>query len=100
MGLILMSGHELQRIEVLSQVLDGSLRPATAAQVLGLSQRQVQRLIREVRADGAMAVRHKLRGRLSNNRISEPHWGCRRLQLLSRMEHHEQDNEQVFPRSA
>jgi NitT/TauT family transport system substrate-binding protein len=25
---------------------------------------------------------------------------CRRLQLLSRMEHHEQDNEQVFPRSA
>ncbi len=22
---------------------------------------------------------------------------CRRLQLLSRMEHHEQDNEQVFP---
>ena len=25
---------------------------------------------------------------------------CRRLQLLSRMEHHEQDDEQVFPRSA
>ncbi|MFC0200608.1 helix-turn-helix domain-containing protein [Paracoccus rhizosphaerae] len=52
-------------------MLDGSLRTATAAQVLGLSQRQVQRLIREVRADGAMAVRHKLRGRLSNNRISD-----------------------------
>ena len=71
MGLILMSEHELQRIEVLSQVLDGSLRTATAAQVLGLSQRQVQRLIREVQADGAMAVRHKLRGRPSNNRTSD-----------------------------
>ncbi|TYP67153.1 integrase-like protein [Stutzerimonas stutzeri] len=71
MGLILMSEHELQRIEVLSQVLDGSLRTSTAAQVLGLSQRQVQRLIREVQADGATAVRHKLRGRPSNNRISD-----------------------------
>lgn len=71
MGLILMSEHELQRIEVLSQVLDGSLRTSTAAQVLGLSQRQVQRLIREVQADGATAVCHKLRGRPSNNRISD-----------------------------
>ncbi|KIN61841.1 hypothetical protein Z946_696 [Sulfitobacter noctilucicola] len=30
----------------------------------------------------------------------EPRRVCRRLQLLSRMEHHEQDNEQIFPRSA
>ena len=66
-----MSEREIQKIEVLAQVLDGSLRTATAAHVLGLSQRQVQRLARKVRDDGAMAVRHKLRGRPSNNRISD-----------------------------
>ncbi|ARE84391.1 hypothetical protein ROSMUCSMR3_02924 [Roseovarius mucosus] len=27
----------------------------------------------------------------------EPRRVCRRLQLLSRIEHHEQNNEQVFP---
>ena len=65
-----MSERELQRIEVLAQVLDGSLRSATAASLLGLSQRQVQRLLGQVRVEGAMAVRHKLRGRPSNNRVS------------------------------
>ena len=29
--------------------------------------------------------------------LSEPRRVCRRLQLLSRMEHHEQYHEQVFP---
>ena len=70
MGLVLMSEHELQRIEVLAQVLDGSMRPRTAANVLGLSLRQVQRLLRDIREHGAVAVRHGLRGRPSNNRIS------------------------------
>lgn len=43
MGLVLMSERELQRIEVLVQDLDGSQRSATAAQVLELSRRQIQR---------------------------------------------------------
>ena len=70
MGLVLTSERELQRIEVVAQVLDGSLRSATAASLLGRSQRQVQRLLGKIRDEGAMAVRHKLRGRPSNNRVS------------------------------
>jgi len=39
----------------------------------------------------------KIRDPLRSMTLLEPRQVCRRLQLLSRMEHHEQDNEQVFP---
>lgn len=69
MGWVLMSERELRRIEVLSRVVEGRLSVAHAAEVLGLSPRQVQRLLRTFREDGAPALRHKARGRPSNNRI-------------------------------
>jgi hypothetical protein len=70
MGLVLMSEHELQRVEVLSRVLDGTMRSSTAASILAISPRQVQRLLTRYLADGAGAIRHGLRGRPSNNRFS------------------------------
>lgn len=39
-----MSQRDLQRIEVMAQVLDGSMRSRTAGDLLGLGQRQSQRL--------------------------------------------------------
>ncbi len=74
MGWFLMSERELQRVEVLSQVADGTMSVTMAAAVLGMSARQVQRLLRRFRTEGAAAVRHKARGRRSNNRV---HDGCR-----------------------
>ena len=68
-GLIIMSERELNRIEVLSQVTRGALTAVTAANVLGLSRRQVQRLLKDFQSDGPAAIRHKTRGRRSNNRI-------------------------------
>ncbi|TNC58980.1 ISNCY family transposase [Rubellimicrobium roseum] len=69
MGWVLMSERELRRIEVLSRVVEGRLSVAHAAEVLGLSPRQVQRLLRVFREDGAPALRHKARGRPSNHRL-------------------------------
>lgn len=63
-----MSERELNRIEVLSQVTQGRMTAVTAATVLGLSRRQVHRLLATFRSDGPAALRHKARGRASNNR--------------------------------
>ena len=69
MGWVLMSERELNRVEVLSQVSQGRMTASAAATVLRLSRRQVHRLLKRLEDDGPAAIRHKGRGRASNNRI-------------------------------
>jgi transposase len=71
MGLIAMSERDLQRIEVLSKVIDGRMTMVSAAHVLDLSERQVRRLLERIRTGGAASIRHKAIGRPSNKRISD-----------------------------
>lgn len=71
MGLVVMSERELNRIEVLSQVEDGLLDVTAAANLLGLTRRQVFRLLRRFREDGPSAIRHKARGKPPNNRYRD-----------------------------
>ena len=78
MGWVLMSEREVHRVEVLSSVVAVRMATYEAAAVLCLSERQVQRLLKTFREDGAVALRHKARGRPSNNRTSE---GLRNLTL-------------------
>lgn len=78
MGWVLMSEREVHRIEVLSDVVGGRMSVSEAAAVLCLSERQVQRLLKTFREDGAVSLRHKARGRPSNNRSLE---GLRDLTL-------------------
>jgi transposase len=66
---MIMSERELNRIEVLSQVTQRRMTVVTAANVFGLSRRQVHRLLKIFQLNGAAAIRHKARGRRSNNRI-------------------------------
>lgn len=78
MGWVLMSEREVHRVEVLSSVVARLMSTTEAASVLCLSERQVQRLLKTFREDGAVALRHKARGRPSNNRTLE---GLRDLTL-------------------
>lgn len=69
MGWVVMSERELNRVEVLAQVDDGRLSVDNAANMLDLTRRQVFRLLKRYRQDGATAIRHKSRGRIPNNQI-------------------------------
>ena len=64
-----MSGHELRRIEVLSEVLAKRRTEVSAAAILGLSTRQTRRLVAAYRDGGGGAMIHKARGRTSNNQL-------------------------------
>src|ERR1700731_1047159 len=64
-----MSGHELRRIEVLSDVLARRRTEVSAAAILGLSTRQTRRLVVAYRDGGGGAMIHKARGRTSNNQL-------------------------------
>lgn len=69
MGLVAMSVKDLQRIEVLTEVLAGRRSVASAATVLAISDRQVNRLLVRYRDGGGGALIHKARGRTSNNHL-------------------------------
>ncbi|WP_027255906.1 ISNCY family transposase [Leisingera aquimarina] len=69
MGWVTMSERELNRVEVLAQIDDGRLTVANGANMLGLTRRQVFRLLKRYRTEGAAAIRHKARGKPPNNRI-------------------------------
>ena len=66
---VMMSERELNRVEVLAQVDDGRLSVDNAANMLELTRRQVFRLLKRYRQDGAAAIRHKARGKPPNNLI-------------------------------
>ncbi len=62
MGLISMSVKDLQRIEVLTEVLAGRRTVGSAATVLAISERQVNRLMVRYRDGGGGALIHQAPG--------------------------------------
>ena len=57
MGWVMMSEREMRRIEILAQVDDGRLSVEAGANNLALSRRQMFRLLKRYRADGAVPSR-------------------------------------------
>jgi hypothetical protein len=67
----IMSNKELTRLEVLRDLTSGRLTGSTAAELLGLERRQVQRLAKAYRLSGADGLISKRRGRVSNRKTPE-----------------------------
>ena len=68
-----MSKREFERAVLLRRVLEKRLTQRKAAEILGLSLRQVERLCRNYRAAGPAALASRRRGRASNHRVAESH---------------------------
>lgn len=69
-GKITMNTKEVNRIAILTKLSQGEIKQAGAAGRLGISTRQVRRLLKKFRRDGAAGIVHGLRGVKSNNRIN------------------------------
>jgi hypothetical protein len=64
-----MSQREFSRLDVLLRVQSGGLRVSDACVLLDLRRRQIFRLLRGLKEDGAMSLLSKRRGKPSNNRL-------------------------------
>jgi len=64
-----MSEKELDRVIVLRSVLDGSLTKVKAATTLGLSERQIRRLLVKLKSHGPQGLISPKRGKTSNRAI-------------------------------
>jgi transposase len=64
-----MSMCELDRLKVIEAVVEGRLMPWRAAQRLGLSRRQVERLANRYRGQGARGLVSRKRGQRSNHQL-------------------------------
>jgi hypothetical protein len=65
----ILTSEEQYRFDTITKVILKEIKPGYAAKLLGVSPRQVRRLRIAVKAQGASAVRHKLKGRAGNHRI-------------------------------
>ena len=61
---VVLNGTEQQRLVVMNRLLVGDLTGAEAAAALGLSVRQVRRILAAYRKEGAAALAHGNRGRV------------------------------------
>ena len=69
--LLKMSAKELNRLEVMQKLTEKRMSQSEAGRILDLSMRQIKRLVRAYRQQGAAGLVSKHRGRKGNNRLSD-----------------------------
>ena len=69
--IIKMSFKEMERLKIIQKVTDKQVTQVKAAEVLGLSERHVRRIVRRVRHSGERSIVHKRRGQEAANKMSQ-----------------------------
>ena len=69
--IIAMRPQEVKRLKIMEKVLDRQLTQAKAGEVLEISERQVRRLVKRIREQGAKGLVHRNRGRPSPHKMPE-----------------------------
>lgn len=67
--IIAMSQKELKRLHVIHKVMEGTLTQVRATEIISLSERQIRRIVKRIKAEGDKGIQHRSRGKESNNRL-------------------------------
>jgi len=65
-GELTLSKKEIDRIMIIKQIEENKITVLEATEKLGISQRQIYRMIKRIRLEGIKGIIHKLRGKESN----------------------------------
>jgi transposase len=68
---VLMSVKELRRLSAIHQVMEKRLRQVEASRLLGLTARQIRRIVSRVQEEGDGGLAHRNRGKRSNRAMDE-----------------------------
>lgn len=67
--IIMISNKELRKLKIIYKVLEEKMTQVKAGEVLGLTDRQIRRIIKKVREEGEKGIIHKSRGKTSNRKL-------------------------------
>src|ERR1700739_4175747 len=70
-ALVTLNMRELDRLKVIQAIVDMGLKPGRAAERLGLTVRQVERLVIRYQESGAAGLASRKRGCQGNRRLNE-----------------------------
>ena len=66
--ILMMSRKEIKRYQVIRKILERGINQQEASEYLGITDRQVRRIVKRVRLNGESGVIHKLRGKEGNRK--------------------------------
>lgn len=76
--IFIMNQREIRRLHIVKKIIDKEIQQNEGAEILGMSERQVRRMVRRVREEGDGGIIHAGRGKESERKIE----GRRREQIL------------------